>query len=59
MTDSVNRASIHLAVWLPLKWVQAQREDFKRYMLRNSSVEVGYKARLYNIEFEGCTDMPK
>jgi plasmid segregation protein ParM len=51
MTDSVNRARIHLAVGLPLKWVQAQREDFKRYMLRNSSVEVGYKDRLYCIEF--------
>ena len=25
MTDSVNRARIHLAVGLPLKWVQAQR----------------------------------
>lgn len=53
MTDSVNRARIHLAVGLPLKWVQAQREDFKRYMLRNSSVEVGYKDRLYCIEFAG------
>lgn len=59
MTDSVNRARIHLAVGLPLKWVQAQREDFKRYMLRNSSVEVGYKDRLYYIEFAGCTVMPQ
>lgn len=59
MTDSVNRARIHLAVGLPLKWVQAQREDFKRYMLRNSSVEVGYKDRLYCIEFAGCTVMPQ
>ena len=59
MTDSVNRARIHLAVGLPLKWAQAQREDFKRYMLRNSSVEVGYKDRLYYIEFAGCTVMPQ
>lgn len=59
MTEDVNRAKIHLAVGLPLKWVQAQREDFKRYMLRNSRVEVGYKDRIYCIEFAGCTVMPQ
>lgn len=41
MTDSVNRARIHLAVGLPLKWVQAQREDFKRYMLLRHQERAG------------------
>ena len=36
-TDRRNAVRIHLAVGLPLKWVQAQREDFKRYMLRNNA----------------------
>ena len=30
LKDVENRARIHLAVGLPLKWVQSQREDFER-----------------------------
>lgn len=28
-------AKIHLAVGLPLKWVQAQRDSFREYMIQN------------------------
>ena len=59
MKDAVNTARVHLAVGLPLKWVQAQKEDFRNYLMRNRLVEVRYKNRLYRFEFVGCTVMPQ
>ena len=59
MKDAVNTARVHLAVGLPLKWVQAQKEDFRRYLMRNRLVDVSYKNRLYRLEFVGCTVMPQ
>ena len=59
MSQQTNKARIHLAVGLPLKWVQSQRDSFKEYLLRNRSVEVRYKNRLYQLEITGCTVMPQ
>lgn len=59
MKDAVNTARVHLAVGLPLKWVQTQKEDFRKYLMRNRIVEVRYKNRLYRLEFVGCTVMPQ
>ena len=59
MKDAVNTARVHLAVGLPLKWVQAQKEDFRNYLMRNRMVEVRYKNRLYRLEFVECTVMPQ
>ena len=58
-TDTRNHVRVHLAVGLPLKWVQAQREEFKAYMLKNRNVKVGYKQRMYELEITGCTVMPQ
>lgn len=57
--EAVNTARIHLAVGLPLKWVQAQKEDFRKYLMRNRMVEFKYKNRMYRLEFVGCTVMPQ
>lgn len=59
MSQQTNKARIHLAVGLPLKWVKSQRDSFKEYLLRNRSVEVRYKNRLYQLEITGCTVMPQ
>ncbi|MCI1722564.1 MAG: ParM/StbA family protein [Lachnospiraceae bacterium] len=59
MADTRNFAKIHLAVGLPLKWVQAQREEFRCYMLKNSHVTIEYKKRIYGLEIAGCTVMPQ
>ncbi len=58
-TKTVNTARVHLAVGLPLKWVQTQKETFRRYLMRNHMVEVRYKNRLYQLEIVGCTVMPQ
>lgn len=57
--DSRNAVRVHLAVGLPLKWVQAQREEFKTYMLKNRYVRIGYKQRVYELDIAGCTVMPQ
>ena len=46
MKEAVNTARVHLAVGLPLKWVQAQKEDFRKYLMRNRMVEFRYKNRI-------------
>lgn len=55
----LHEAKIHLAVGLPLKWVKAQREDFRRYMLREKFVDFKYKEERYKVEIVDCTVMPQ
>ena len=50
-------ARVHLAVGLPLKWVQAQRESFRAYLMQNKQVQFRYKGRAYEVEIAGCTVM--
>jgi plasmid segregation protein ParM len=52
-------ARIHLAVGLPLKWVQTQRDDFREYMLQNRHVEYCYAGQKYVVDIEDCTVMPQ
>lgn len=52
-------ARVHLAAGLPLKWVQAQRESFRQYLMQNKIVQFRYKGRQYEVEIAGCTVMPQ
>ena len=54
-----NEARIHLAVGLPLKWVKAQRESFRHYMLRKRYVDFKYRNERYCVEITDCTVMPQ
>lgn len=54
-----NEARIHLAVGLPLKWVKAQRESFRQYMLRNRYVDFRYRNERFCVEITDCTVMPQ
>ena len=58
-TDGRNAVRIHLAVGLPLKWVQVQRDTFRDYMMKERFVKVIYNDRIYELEFTGCTVMPQ
>lgn len=55
----LSKAKIHLAVGLPLKWVQSQREEFKKYLLRESHISYMYMGTNYEVEIAGCTVMPQ
>lgn len=55
----LHEAKIHLAVGLPLKWVKAQRESFKSYLLCNRYVDFEYRENKYLVEITDCTAMPQ
>ncbi|MCR5674126.1 MAG: ParM/StbA family protein [Lachnospiraceae bacterium] len=55
----VTTARIHLAVGLPLKWVQAQRESFRMYMIQKPHVELKYRGRRYVVDIADCTVVPQ
>ena len=42
-----------------MKWVQAQRESFKKYLTRERYVSLKYKKVDYLIEIVDCTVMPQ
>lgn len=55
----LTEARIHLAVGLPLKWVQTQRDSFKQYLTRERYVSLKYGKVNYLIEIVDCTVMPQ
>ena len=55
----LSAAKIHLAVGLPLKWVQAQRDSFREYMMQNRHVDYKYAGRRYTVDIVDCTVMPQ
>ena len=55
----LSAAKIHLAVGLPLKWVQAQRDSFREYMMQNRYVDYKYASKHYEVDIVDCTVMPQ
>ena len=55
----VTAAKVHLAVGLPLKWVQSQRQSFEKYLIRKRFVRFKYSDVEYSVEITGCTVMPQ
>ena len=57
--EGITSADVHLAVGLPLTWVNRQREDFRKYMLQRESVDFKYEDRLYSVRIIGCSVFPQ
>lgn len=57
--EGITSADIHLAVGLPLTWVNRQREDFRKYMLQRERVEFKYEDKLYSVRIVGCSVFPQ
>ena len=55
----LSTAKIHLAVGLPLKWVQVQRDSFREYMMQNRHVDYKYAGKRYVVDIVDCTVMPQ
>ena len=58
-TRGLISARIHLAAGLPLTWVSEQKEDFKRYLLQNKSVDFNFKGVDYHVDFVGADIFPQ
>jgi plasmid segregation protein ParM len=57
--EDIGTADVHLAVGLPLTWVDRQREDFRRYMLQRESVDFRFADKPYSVRIVGCTVYPQ
>ena len=50
----ITNADVHIAVGLPLTWVEQQRREFKKYLMQNETVDFTYKGIGYNIRIVGA-----
>ena len=57
--EGVSAADVHICAGLPLTWVKAQREDFRRYLMKNENVSFFYKDKPYNVHVVNCTVHPQ
>ncbi|MCM1228320.1 MAG: ParM/StbA family protein [Clostridium sp.] len=57
--EGITSANVHLAVGLPLTWVDRQREDFRRYMLQKENIDFKFAEKLYSIRIVGCSVYPQ
>ena len=58
-TRGLISARVHLAAGLPLTWVSEQKDDFKRYLLQNRSVDFNFKGADYHVDFVGADIFPQ
>ena len=58
-TCGLTFARVHLAAGLPLTWVSEQKDDFKRYLLQNKSVDFNFKGTGYRVDFVGADIFPQ
>ena len=52
-------ADVLIAAGLPLTWVSEQREEFKRYLLKNETVDFNFKGKDYHIRIVGADVYPQ
>lgn len=52
-------ANVYLAAGLPLTWVSEQREEFKRYLLKNNTADFVFRNKAYHIRFVGADIYPQ
>lgn len=47
-------ADVYIAAGLPLTWVGEQKEEFKKYLLKNKTVDFNFKGKDYHIRIVGA-----
>lgn len=57
--EGIYEADVHIAAGLPLTWVKAQREKFRKYLLRNSEVEFVFNKKRFKVRIVGCSIFPQ
>ena len=58
-TEQITEANVHLALSLPTTWTGRQREDYRRYMMRNPDVRFTFNDVLYSIHLTDCIVFPQ
>ena len=57
--EHISEADVFIAAGLPLTWVKTQREDFRRYLMKNPDVTFYYNKQRYSIHIVGCSIYPQ
>lgn len=55
----VYSADVFIAAGLPLTWVSEQKDDFKKYLLRNDTVDYTFKEKDFHIHIVGVDVYPQ
>ncbi|MBO5501458.1 MAG: ParM/StbA family protein, partial [Clostridia bacterium] len=58
-TEQITEANVYLALGLPTTWTGRQREDYRRYMMRNPDVQFVFNDILYRIHLTDCSVFPQ
>ena len=58
-TEQITEANVHLALGLPTTWTGRQREDYRRYMMRNPDVHFVFNDTNYTIHLTDCSVFPQ
>ncbi len=58
-TEQITEANVHLALGLPTTWTGRQREDYRRYMMRNPDIKFTFNDVLYTIHLTDCIVFPQ
>ena len=58
-TEQITEANVYLALGLPTTWTGRQREDYRRYMMRNPDVRFTFNDVLYSIHLTDCIVFPQ
>ena len=58
-TEQITEADVHLALGLPTTWTGRQREEYRRYMMRNPDVRFTFNDVLYRIHLTDCIVFPQ
>lgn len=58
-TEQITEANVHLALGLPTTWTGRQREDYRRYMIRNPDLQFTFNDVLYSIHLTDCIVFPQ
>lgn len=57
--EQISEANVHLALGLPTTWTGRQREDYRRYMMRNPDLRFTFNDVLYSIHLTDCIVFPQ
>ena len=57
--ERIKEAKVHLALGLPTTWTGRQREEYRRYMMRNPDVQFTFNDVQYNIHLTDCSVFPQ
>ena len=58
-TERITEANVHLALGLPTTWTGRQREDYRRYMMRNPDVQFIFNDEKYTVHLTDCVVFPQ